>query len=155
MAKLLQGDRIAKLGHITLGCSATLFDPTRQQILLTRRTDNGRWCLPGGRVDPGETVTEACIREMVEETSLEVRVIRLLGVYSNPDFLLEYGDGERCHIVALNFEVEAISGTLSTSNETTEFGFFSALEIAGMDLMEHHQERIQDAFRPFTGAIVR
>jgi ADP-ribose pyrophosphatase YjhB (NUDIX family) len=155
VAKLLQGDRIAKLGHITLGCSAILFDPTRQQILLTRRTDNGRWCLPGGRVDPGETVAEACIREMAEETSLEVRVVRLLGVYSNPDFLLEYGDGERCHIVALNFEVEAISGTLSTSNETTEFGFFSAQEIFEMDVMEHHQERIQDAFSPFTGAIVR
>ncbi len=146
MAKMILGDRIAKLGHVILGCSAVIFDQSRQKILLTRRTDNGRWCLPGGRMDPGESVTETCIREVLEETGLEVKVKHLIGVYSSPDYLLEYADGERCHVVALNFEVEAIGGTLGISNETTEYGYFSQDEISNMDLMEHNVPRIKDAF---------
>jgi ADP-ribose pyrophosphatase YjhB (NUDIX family) len=155
MAKVLQGDRIARLGNIVLGCSAVLFSPTKETILLTRRTDNGRWCLPGGRVDPGESVAEACLREVLEETGLQAQIIRLIGVYSDPNYLIEYADGERCHIVALNFEVEAIAGTLTTSNETTEYGYFSAEAIAQMDVMEHQVERIHDAFLEQTQVAVK
>ncbi len=146
MVKVILGDRIAKLGHVILGCSAVVFDQSRQKILLTRRTDNGRWCLPGGRMDPGESVTETCVREALEETGLQVKVKHLIGVYSSPDYLLEYADGERCHVVALNFEVEVIGGTLGISNETTEYGYFSQDEITNMDLMEHNVPRIKDAF---------
>ncbi|UBF27043.1 NUDIX domain-containing protein [Kovacikia minuta CCNUW1] len=146
MAKILLGDRIAKLGKVTLGCSAAIFDATGQKLLLTRRSDNGRWCMPGGRVDPGETVSEACIREVLEETGLHAHIIRLIGVYSSPNYLLEYADGERCHIVALSFEVEVVGGTLVTTNETTEHGYFSQSEIAGMDVMDLQVDRIQDAF---------
>jgi ADP-ribose pyrophosphatase YjhB (NUDIX family) len=155
MAKILQGDRIAKLGKVTLGCSAAIFDSSQQKLLLTRRSDNGRWCMPGGRVDPGESVAEACIREVLEETGLHARIIRLIGVYSNPNYLLEYADGERCHIVALNFEVEAIGGALTLTNETTEYGYFSQIEIAEMDVMDLQVDRIQDAFAVQTTVLVR
>ena len=155
MAKLLYGERIGRLGAVRLGCSAMLFDEKREKILLTRRTDNGQWCLPGGGVDPGESVAEACAREMLEETGLEVRVGRLLGVYSNPHRLVEYQDGNRCQIIALNFEVEQIGGALGLSSETTDYGFFSPAEIEGMDLMEHHRERIADALAEREEAFVR
>lgn len=146
MAKIVQGERIGKQGKVVLGCSAIIFDSAKQKVLLTRRTDNGRWCLPGGRVDPGESVAEACAREVLEETGLQVRVGRLIGVYSDPNYLIEYADGERCHIFALNFEVEVIAGTLGISEETTEYGYFSQDEMAEIDLMEHHWQRIEDAF---------
>jgi len=155
MAKVLRGDRVAKLGKVTLGCSAALFDSTRQKLLMTRRSDNGRWCMPGGRVDPGESVAEACIREFLEETGLHVQIVRLLGVYSSPNYLIEYADGERCHIVALNFEVEVISGTLITTNETTEFGYYSQTEIAQMDVMDLQIDRIKDAFAAQPTVFVR
>ena len=127
-----------------MGCSATIFDATRQKILLTRRSDNGRWCLPGGRMESGESVVETCIRETLEETGLEVRIIRLLGVYSSPHRLVEYSDGNRYQIVALNFEAEPIGGTLSLSDETTEYGYFTPEEIWQMDVMETHVERLKD-----------
>ena len=155
MAKIVYGDSIGKLGKITLGCSAAIFDPTRQKVLLTRRTDNGRWCLPGGRMEAGEDAAEACIREVLEETSLHVRIERLIGVYSNPNFIIEYADGERCHFVVLHFEATSIAGTLSISEETTEYGYFSLNEITSMDVMEHHLERIQDAFAAQTAAFIR
>jgi ADP-ribose pyrophosphatase YjhB (NUDIX family) len=106
VAKIIEGERIGKLGKLALGCSATIFDSTRQKVLLTRRTDNGRWCLPGGRAEPGENVVETCLRETLEETGLQVRMVRLLGVYSSPHRMVEYPDGNRYQVVALNFEVE-------------------------------------------------
>jgi 8-oxo-dGTP pyrophosphatase MutT (NUDIX family) len=155
MVKIIQGDRVGKQGHIVLGCSAVIFDQSRAKILLTRRTDNGRWCLPGGRMDPGESATETCIREALEETGLQVKVKRLIGVYSSPDYLLEYADGEKCHVVALNFEVEVIGGTLGISNETTEYGYFSQNEIQNMDLVEHNVPRVADAFNVQDSTFVR
>lgn len=155
MAKLFHGERIGKLGAILLGCSAIIFDPTRQKVLLTRRTDNGQWCLPGGRMEPGESAVEACAREVWEETGLRIRVERLIGVYSNTHRLIEYADGNRFHVVAMNFEAEPIGGELGLSDETSDFGYFSPAEIEGMDVMEHHRERIEDAFAAQMAAFVR
>lgn len=142
MAQYLYGDRIAAQGRLMLGCSATLFDATRSKLLLTRRTDNGRWCLPGGAFDPGESVSEACVREVFEETGLIVEVVRLLGVYSNPHRMIRYADGNQYHIVSLNFEVALLGGELGLSNETTEVGYFSEAEIATMDVIDPHVERL-------------
>jgi ADP-ribose pyrophosphatase YjhB (NUDIX family) len=146
MTKLLYGNRIAKESKLRLGCSAVIFDEHRQKILLMRRTDNGQWCLPGGGMDAGENVAECSIREVWEETGLEVQVGRLLGIYSSPHRLIEYSDGNHYQIVGLTFEAEVTGGTLQTSDETLETGYFSNLEIAALDLMEHHRERIADAF---------
>lgn len=155
MTKLLTGERIGKLGQIRLGCSATIFDPTRQKVLLTQRSDNGQWCLPSGGVDPGESVTETCVREVWEETGLHVRVIRLIGVYSNPHRLVEYPDGNRKQIVALNFEVEVTGGELGLSDETSAYGFFSLEEMAGLEIMTNQVERIEDVFREQREAYIR
>ena len=155
MAKIIEGDRIGKLGKLALGCSAVIFDPTRTKVLLTRRTDNGRWCLPGGRTDSGESVSETCIREVLEETGLQVRLIRLLGVYSSPHRLVEYADGNRYQIVALNFEAEPIGGSLTISDETTDYGYFSRDEMARMDVMETHVERLNDLFSGQSPPFVR
>lgn len=54
MAKLVYGDRIGKQAKLTIGCSAIIYDVTGEKILLTRRTDNGRWCLPGGAMEPAK-----------------------------------------------------------------------------------------------------
>jgi ADP-ribose pyrophosphatase YjhB (NUDIX family) len=143
---IVQGDRIGRSAAVFIGCSATLFDTDRRKILLTRRADNGRWCLPGGHFEPGEDVAEACIREMREETGLDVRVARLIGVYSSPNFILDYGERGRFQVVALNFEVEPVGGELGLSDETTEVGYFTEQEIADLDLLEHHRPRIVDAF---------
>jgi ADP-ribose pyrophosphatase YjhB (NUDIX family) len=152
---IVQGDRIGRSAAVFIGCSATLFDTDRRKILLTRRADNGRWCLPGGHFEPGEDVAETCIREMHEETGLEVRVVRLIGVYSSPNFVLDYGERGRFQVVALNFEVETVGGELGLSDETTEVGYFTEQEIADLDLLEHHRPRIVDAFDHASVAHIR
>jgi len=89
MTQILYGDRISKGAELRIGSCAVIFDEARQKVLLTQRTDNGLWCLPGGKMESGETLEECCRREVFEETGLEVRKKRLIGIYSNRDQLIE------------------------------------------------------------------
>jgi 8-oxo-dGTP pyrophosphatase MutT (NUDIX family) len=155
VAKLIYGDRIGQTSALRVGASALIYDESGQKVLLTQRTDNGRWCLPGGGMEPGESATEACIREVWEETSLQVTVRRLIGIYTTPHRIIEYASGDRFQYASFSFEVEVVGGTLGLSNETTAFGYYSRDEIAHLDLMEHHIERIDDAFAAQEAAFVR
>jgi ADP-ribose pyrophosphatase YjhB (NUDIX family) len=145
MMRIIQGERVGTQGKLRCGCSALIFDTRHEKILMTRRTDNGRWCLPGGGMDAGESAEEACIREVWEETGLKVQVSRLIGVYSSPDFLIEYADGNKVQVVAMHFEAAVTGGELGLSDETTEAGYYTPAEIAQMDVIETHRQRINDA----------
>ncbi|MBK35735.1 MAG: NUDIX domain-containing protein [SAR202 cluster bacterium] len=155
MLELIEGDRVGRRGQIIVVCSAVIFDAARQRVLITRREDNGRWCLPGGRMEPGESAEEACAREVLEETGLVVRVGRLVGVYSSPHRLTTYRDGNSFQSVVLNFEAAAMEGELTLSDETTAFGYHSLDEMKGIDVMPTSMERIQDAVAALDGAVVR
>ena len=155
MSKLIHGDRVGRGATLRPGASAIVFDAEREKVLLTRREDNDRWCLPGGGMDPGESAAETCIRETLEETGLKVRVTRLIGIYTSPDLVIEYTGGDRIQPVAFSFEAEVVGGELTLSDETTEFGYFSLEEMDALDLMEHHKERIQDAVQYQAGVVVK
>jgi 8-oxo-dGTP pyrophosphatase MutT (NUDIX family) len=144
--RILQGDRIGRLGTIRVGSAAVIFDAQRKKILLTQRSDNGQWCLPGGALDPGESATENCIREVLEETGLHVTVKRLIGIYTSPHYMIQYPDGRKVQIVAFCFECEITGGVLGLSDETTAFGYYSEEEIASLELILTHHQRIKDAF---------
>ena len=152
---ILAGERIGQRGKIRLGCTAAIFDETASKLLLTRRTDNGEWCLPGGLVEPGESVEETCIREVWEETGLHVEITRLIGVYSNPHLLVEYPDGNCFQQVSLCFAATVVDGELSLSDETTEYGFYSLAEIEGMTVLANSVQYIYDAFEHQTQAYIR
>ena len=145
MSKLISGERVGKNAVLAPGASVIIFDEDRKEVLLTRRSDNGRWCLPGGGMEPGESASETGVREAQEETGLDVRVTKLVGVYTSPDIMIEYADGNRVQPVAFSFEAEIIGGVLGLSDETTEFGYFGIGELDRLDLMEHHHQRILDA----------
>lgn len=155
MTKILYGERLGRNGKLTVGCSAVLFDETRQKVLLTRRVDNDLWCLPGGHMDAGESVEECCLREVFEETGLQVRVTRLTGVYSNPDQLVIYPDGNQAHFVVLNFEIEFVQGDLRLSDETSAARYFSLDEVATLPMHDRHADRITDALTSRAEAYIR
>ena len=149
------GERIGRSGRVLVGCSAVIFEETGQKVLLTRRADNGKWCLPSGHLEAGESALEACVREVKEETGFSVQVKRLIGIYTNPHRLLEYPDGSRFHLVALSFEAERVGGELTTSDETTEFAYFSLPESYELDMLQIHIERIEDAYKVQPQAFMR
>ncbi len=113
---------------------------------MIRRADNGKWAVPGGYMKAGENFSEACAREVLEETGLHVIVNRLIGVYTSPNLLLEYKDGNKWQLVVLHFEAEAVSGELTTSDESTKFGYFSMNELHDLDMNILDKLRVLDGF---------
>jgi len=92
-----------------------------QRIVLVRRRNppfEGRLALPGGFVESGETVEEAVVREVREETGLRANVVRLLGVYSDP------GRDPRGHTVSAVFELGIRGGKLKGGDDAAEAAFF-------------------------------
>jgi 8-oxo-dGTP pyrophosphatase MutT (NUDIX family) len=154
MARFEYGDRIGKTAVNRPSACAVIFDDAGR-VLLTRRSDNGRWCMPGGAHDPGESAEECCVRETLEETGLHVRVTRLVGVYSTPHRITIYADGNRAQFFTLSFEAEVVGGELGLSDETTEYGWFTPDEVRRMDVLEPHVERIDDALLRQAAAIIK
>lgn len=155
MTKVLYGERIGKRARLRVGCSAAIFDGHRDKLLLIQRSDNGQWCLPGGGMDAGESIVEACAREVLEETGLVVEAGRLIGAYTSPDVVLAYPDGNEVQVVGLLFEATVVGGELGISDEATAFGYFSQAEVEGVDLLPLHRDRIHDAFAGQEAAFVR
>lgn len=155
MTQVLYGPQLGREGKLRVGCSAMIFDEKREKVLLTQRADNGRWCVPGGGMESGESAAQACEREVWEETGLRVRATRLIGVYSNPDQLVIYPDGNKTFFVVLSFEAEIISGELGLSDETTAFGYFTLAEMESMPMHARHKERVEDALLNSQAALIK
>jgi len=154
MTQVFYGPRLGKEGKIRLGTSAIIFNGDGK-FLLTQREDNRQWCLPGGAVESGESLAEACQREVFEETGLQVRVKRLVGVYSHSDQLVVYKDGNKAQIVAIHFEAAIIGGKLRLTDETTDFGYFTLQETERLEMLGRHRERIIDSLMNQAAAVIK
>jgi len=121
-----------------------------------QRSDNGHWGLPGGHVEPGESVADAALREVLEETGWRIELGRLVGVYSDPARqTVEYRGGERAQLVNLCFDALALEQIVPTTpDEALALGFFSRTGLPE-PLVPIHSIRIEDAFAGGENARVR
>ena len=115
------------------------------RVLLGKRTDNSLWTIPGGTMKPGETIADTAIREVMEETGIDVEVVSLIGIYSNPNHVVEYSDGEVRQQFSVCFACRRVGGELATSDETSEVGYFSSDELEDMEIHPSIRLRIQHA----------
>ena len=127
-----------------------------EEILLMQRSDNGHWGLPGGHVEPGESVADAALREVREETGWRIELGRLVGVYSDPARqTVEYRGGERAQLVNLCFDALALEQLApSTPDEALAIGFFPRTGLPE-PLVPIHAIRIDDAFAGGEAARIR
>jgi ADP-ribose pyrophosphatase YjhB (NUDIX family) len=134
--------------------SAVIFD-RGGRLLLQQRSDGGQWGLPGGSVEIGESVRDAVIREVREETGLHVSVRRLVGVYSEPRRqVVRYPDGNVWHYISVCFECVARGGRLTTCDETLALAYVSPQRLPAT-LLPNHRIRIRDARARRAAAFVR
>ena len=113
------------------------------EILLQRRSDNDLWALPGGTMDLGERIAETVVREVREETGLEVEVTGIVGVYSDPGHVIAYSDGEVRQEFNLCFAARLVGGQLSVSDESTEVRWVAPQVIEELPMHESIRLRIK------------
>lgn len=114
------------------------------KILLHRRSDNARWALPGGTMEIGESIGQTIVREVREETGLEVEIDHIVGIYSDPNHVFAYDDGEVRQEFSVCFACRMVGGALQTSAESTEVEFVGPEEVALLDMHESIRRRIRD-----------
>jgi ADP-ribose pyrophosphatase YjhB (NUDIX family) len=128
--------------RVVPGASAVVLDEAGR-ILLHRRDDNELWSVPGGGMEVGERIADTVVREVREETGLEVEPEAIVGIYSNPQHVVEYGDGEIRQQFSVCFACRLVGGELATSDESLEVGFFTPAEIEAMPVHESIRLRIR------------
>jgi ADP-ribose pyrophosphatase YjhB (NUDIX family) len=90
-------------------------------ILLIRRSDNDNWALPGGAIDIGESLTQAAIREVHEETGITCEITGLVGIYTDPKHIILYtSNNEARQEFSVVLTGRAVTGHPTPSNESLE-----------------------------------
>ena len=132
---MTRGDRVTRMPEVVHVAASGIVYNDRGEILLEKRADNGWWGLPGGHIDVGESVEQAAVREIWEETGIRARVRRLVGIYSDPQYNVigVYSD-ILIHFVVLIFECEYLSGDLRVSEESTDIGVLPGTKSACQDV---------------------
>ena len=117
------------------------------RVLLIRRAKApllGRWSIPGGTVELGETLEKALVREMAEETGLEVEPVEVLTVFDR----IDHEGGEVVyHYVIVDYLCRHLSGVAQAGSDAAEVRWAGPDELAGFDLTRKALEVVTEAFR--------
>ncbi|MBQ2958007.1 MAG: NUDIX domain-containing protein [Clostridia bacterium] len=103
----------AKIGHdcVILPGSAVIIRNKEGRVLMQQRKyPHGRWALPGGLMELGESAEETARREIMEETGLSLGALTLLGVYSGKGYLCEAANGDQWYVVTITYIAESYEG---------------------------------------------
>ncbi|GAA1209019.1 NUDIX domain-containing protein [Pseudonocardia alaniniphila] len=105
------------------------------RFLLVQRRDSGAWEFPGGRMDVGETAMAAAVRETAEEAGVRVRITGLVGLFSDPAFVIRAVDGRIRQPFVVCFHAVAEWGSPRPDEiETSDAGWFEPEQIETMTL---------------------
>ncbi len=124
-------------------------------ILMVHKTDNDLWALPGGAMDLGEYIADAVVREVKEETGIDVEVTGVVGLYTNPNHVMAYDDGEVRQQCSICFRTRMVGGRLATSSETKEVRFVAPDQLDTLNIHPSMRLRIdhylEDRTEPYIG----
>jgi len=112
-------------------------------ILMQRRSDSGNWSFPGGVMEIGETIEQCVVRETKEESGLDIEITGILGIYTDPEHVIAYADGEVRQEFNITFYGRIIGGQIEVSSESTEVKFLCLEELETMPVHETVRLRLQ------------
>lgn len=125
------------------------------RVLLIRRTDNGLWALPGGAQDFGEYIAETAVRETREEAGIDIEVVDVVGIYTNPNHVVEYDDGEVRQQFSICFRARYLGGEPTTSDESAEVRWVDREELDKLPIHPSMRLRIDHGYenrpKPYIG----
>ena len=131
---------MAKYKIPSLTADIFIFDDDLNFILIKRLNDPYKdcWALPGGFVEYGESVETAAVREAKEETSIDVELIDLVNVYSEPD------RDPRGHTVTVAYTAKGDFASKKADSDAKDIGIFSKDDIGDLKLAFDHEKIIKD-----------
>ncbi|BCK57408.1 NUDIX hydrolase [Nocardia wallacei] len=139
---------------IVVAATAFVLNENRQ-VLMIQRSDNGRWAIPGGGQDFGETIEETAVRETREETGIDIEITGLVGIYSNPNHVMAYTDGEVRQQFSICFRAHPIGGQMHTSPESPNVRWVAQSDLDEMDIHPSVRLRIDHGYadlpQPYLG----
>ncbi|OZM73627.1 NUDIX hydrolase [Amycolatopsis antarctica] len=133
-----------KANSIAVAVSAFIQDG-EERILMIRRTDNDLYSIPGGQLELGETLAQAAVREVHEETGVQCEVTGVIGLYSNPNHVIAYDDGEVRQEFSICFRARETGGVIRTSDESREVQWVAISHLAQLSIHPSIQLRIAHA----------
>ncbi len=122
----------SKVGHqkVIMIYACACVRNSQGQILWQKRGDFGFWGLPGGILEINENLHECLVREVFEETRLQIVPLKLIGIYSSPDFDVTYPNHDEVQQVTFLYDCMVISGQLAPDlNETLDLQWFPENEV--------------------------
>lgn len=154
--KFTYGDPSAPRPNVPLtpGVAAILFDD-RRRILILKRPRGPYWSIPGGRMELGESAQDCCVRETREETGLDVEVVRLVGLYTNPESICAYPDGNVHQSYIALFECRVVGGQLQENEEGERFHWLAEEEMDRYLLLPDNVLCVRDAWTGREAAYIR
>lgn len=133
-----------KFGHdeLILNYAGCIIFDEQNRLLLQKRSDCEKWGFLGGMVEFGESVGEAAVREVKEESGLDVEITSLYGVYSK--YFAEYTNGDKAQPIVHLFNAKIIGGErIDQNDETLELKFFDLNDIPPL-FCKQHQDALDD-----------
>ncbi|MCB5177791.1 NUDIX domain-containing protein [Streptomyces antimicrobicus] len=117
------------------------------EVLLERRSDNGRWGMPGGVQEIGEDIAGTVVREVLEETGIEVEVVGLVGIFTDPGHVIAFADGEVRQEFSLCFRARPVGGEITVSSESLAVRWVPQAELDSLDVSPTTRRRLLEGFR--------
>ncbi len=118
-----------------------------RELLMLHRRDNKKWTMPGGTLEFGESMTECALREVREESGLDVVIKDIIGTYTDPNIRVAYSDGEVRQEFTVVYFGEAQNYDVSIDEESSQFRWVPLDELHRLPLADSQKRRIEDVLR--------
>lgn len=114
------------------------------KILMLKRMDNEKWTLPGGTMELNESLIDCAVREVKEETGLNVQITDVIGTYTDPDIRIEYSDGEVRREFTIVYFGTASNGEVLIDDESSAYAWIPIESIMEYQMATSQKKRIED-----------
>ncbi len=135
-------DNMPKVNSMRPAAAVAIID--NEKILMLKRTDNGKWTMPGGTMELNESLVNCAVREVKEETGLEVLVKEVIGTYTDPDIRIEYSDGEVRREFTIVYYGVTSNGNVIIDEESSAYAWIPLSKVIDYPMADSQKKRIQD-----------
>ncbi len=116
----------------------------KKELLMLHRKDNGKWTMPGGTLEFGESMTSCALREVLEESGLDVEIKDIIGTYTDPDVRVAYSDGEVRQEFTILYYGEVKKYDVRLDDESSSYQWVTLDKLETLPLADSQRRRLRD-----------